>query len=241
MELSKRLKAVADLISGGEVLADVGTDHAYIPIFLVGNGSIPSAIAMDVNIGPLERARENIREAGMDRKISTRLSDGFLALEPGEAGCAVTAGMGGALMIRILREGARTVQELKECILQPQSEIEKVRAFLIEEGFSFIREDMVEEDGKFYPVIKVKPGISADGCGTESGEQNYSRTELRYGRLLLRERHLVLKKYLEHEIRLYKDIIRRLENNDSSRARERLQEVARDLECAEKGMGYYAM
>ena len=155
MELSKRLQAVAGLVTAGSVLADIGTDHAYIPIWLTESGRIRGAVAMDVNPGPLERAEENIREHGLKDHICTRLSDGFAALKPGEADCAVIAGMGGGLTVRILREGRSIVRTLKECILQPQSEIEKVRAFLLEEGFLFIKEDMVEEDGKYYPMMKA--------------------------------------------------------------------------------------
>ena len=94
MELSKRLKAVADMVGTGSVLADIGTDHAYIPIWLVSRGSVPRAVAMDVNEGPLKRAQENILQNGLEEKIETRLSDGFKALAPGEADAAVIAGMG---------------------------------------------------------------------------------------------------------------------------------------------------
>ena len=121
MELSKRLEAVAAFVTAGYTLADIGTDHAYIPIELVRTGHIPQAIAMDVNRGPLERAEENIREHGLSGRISTRLSDGFSAMEPGEADSAVIAGMGGGLTIRILKDGECVVNTLKECILQPQS------------------------------------------------------------------------------------------------------------------------
>ena len=120
MELSKRLNAVASLVTEGYRLADIGTDHAYIPIFLAGTGRISEAIAMDVNRGPLLRAEENIRAHGLQAKIETRISDGFAALREGETDSAVIAGMGGPLMIRILREGSGIVRSLKECILQPQ-------------------------------------------------------------------------------------------------------------------------
>ena len=119
MELSKRLKAVADMVGTGSVLADIGTDHAYIPIWLVSRGSVPRAVAMDVNEGPLKRAQENILQNGLEEKIETRLSDGFKALAPGEADTAVIAGMGGGLTVRILKNGMEVVRSLKECILQP--------------------------------------------------------------------------------------------------------------------------
>ena len=125
MELSKRLQAVADLVTAHYKLADIGTDHAYIPIYLTQQKKITEAVALDVNEGPLQRAEEHIRENGLEAEIETRLSNGFQALQPGEVQSAVIAGMGGGLVIRILTEGAEVVRKLEECILQPQSEIEK--------------------------------------------------------------------------------------------------------------------
>lgn len=243
---------MADLVGEGCVLADIGTDHAYVPLFLLESGRIPSAIAMDVNRGPLERAKVNVRSCGYADRIDLRLSDGFAALMPGEAKSAVIAGMGGPLTIRILKEGARTVRALDECILQPQSEVEQVRAFLLGEGFSFLEEDMVEEDGKYYPMMKVRPpaesGEREDACAgpdnTCAGPDNawqWDRTDLRYGRLLLRKRHPVLEQFLEREIRLRKDLLARLETEETSRAAARRGEIKEELECAEKGMEYYAL
>ena len=105
MQLSKRLAAVARLVSAGSRLADVGTDHGYVPISLVCEGKIPSAIAMDVNRGPLNRARAHIKAQGLEKYIDTRLSDGLAALAPGEADSVLIAGMGGMLMMRILSQG----------------------------------------------------------------------------------------------------------------------------------------
>lgn len=238
MELSKRLKAVADMVGTGSVLADIGTDHAYIPIWLVSRGSVPRAVAMDVNEGPLKRAQENILQNGLEEKIETRLSDGFKALAPGEADAAVIAGMGGGLTIRILKSGMEVVRSLKECILQPQSEIDKVRTFLLEEGFSFIREDMVEEDGKYYPMMCVRPPESVESAAES---EKWPETELLYGRLLLEERHPVLRDYLEREIRIKTGIIRSLEGNGSGRAVRRISELKKEVEQAEKGLGYYAL
>ena len=140
MELSKRLQAVADLVTADYKLADIGTDHAYIPICLIQQKKIAEAVALDVNEGPLQRAEEHIRENGLEAEIETRLSNGFQALQPGEVRSAVIAGMGGGLVIRILTEGEEVVRKLEECILQPQSEIEKVRAFLLEKGYEFLEE-----------------------------------------------------------------------------------------------------
>ena len=142
MELSKRLFAVASLVTPGNRIADIGTDHAYIPIYLMEKKRSISAIAMDVNKGPLERAEVHIEEAGLQDLIETRLSDGFEKLVPGEVDCAVIAGMGGGLVIKILSAYPEVTSRLKECVLQPQSEIAKVRAFLLQQGFQFVEEDL---------------------------------------------------------------------------------------------------
>ena len=248
MELSKRLQAVAGLVTAGSVLADIGTDHAYIPICLVQSGRIKGAVAMDINRGPLKRAEENIREHGLEDRIHTRLSDGFEALEPGEADCAVIAGMGGGLLVRILKEGGSVIGTLKECILQPQSEIEKVRAFLLEEGFLFIAEDMVEEDGKYYPMMKVAcpgrkdaPKREKSAAGACPSGSDWDETELLYGRYLLRGKNPVLREYLEREIHIKQQILKGLEGQDSPRITERKKELLKEVRKAEKGLVYYAV
>ncbi len=237
MELSKRLQAVADLVTAGYMTADIGTDHAYIPIYLIENGRIPGAVAADVNRGPLERARFNVTENGMNDRIDLRISDGFSAIHPGEVRSAVIAGMGGALMVRILTEGAETVKMLDECILQPQSEIEKVRTFLLQEGFLFLDEVMVEEDGKYYTAMKTVPGNGTDGKETAG----WNEPELRYGRLLLEKRDPVLRSFLERELRLKRDILDSLEKKESDRIAQRKAQLKQEIEYAEKGMEYYAL
>lgn len=237
MELSKRLQAVADLVTAGYRTADIGTDHAYIPIYLIENGRIQGAVAADVNRGPLERARFNVTENGMNERIDLRISDGFSAIRPGEVRSAVIAGMGGALMVRILTEGAETVNMLDECILQPQSEIEKVRTFLLQEGFLFLDEVMVEEDGKYYTAMKTVPGNGTAGKGTVG----WNEPELRYGKLLLEKRDPVLRRFLERELRLKKEILGSLEKKESDRIAQRKTQLKQEIEYVEKGMEYYAL
>ena len=116
LQISRRLQAVAGLASTGMVLADVGCDHGYIPIYLLLKKRIPRAIAMDVNQGPLLRAEEHIRAWGLEKYIETRLSDGLCALAPGEAQCIVIAGMGGPLMEKILTEGEDRAKAARELI-----------------------------------------------------------------------------------------------------------------------------
>ena len=126
VKISNRLMTAAALVTQGYTLADVGTDHGYIPIYLLQQKKIPSAIAMDINEGPLERAKEHIALYGLQAYIQTRLSDGVAALKPGEVEAVLIAGMGGGLVMHILKNGEKVCQSAKELILQPQSEIENV-------------------------------------------------------------------------------------------------------------------
>ena len=130
MELSKRLYAVAGLVTEGASVADVGTDHGYVPIYLVINNIASKVIAMDINRGPLERARMHIIGHGLKGKIETRLSDGLKEIEPFEVEGMIAAGMGGGLVIKILEDSKEVVETLKFAVLQPQSEISKVRKYL---------------------------------------------------------------------------------------------------------------
>ena len=130
-----------------------------------------------------------------DGELKTRLSDGMKALKTGEVQCAVIAGMGGGLVIKILSESREVADSLQECVLQPQSELEKVRTFLLEEGFFIIQEDMVKEDGKYYPMMKVASGNhETEKC---SARKAGPTEELRFGKRLLEQKHPVLLEYLK--------------------------------------------
>lgn len=218
MELSKRLHAVAGLVTEGASVADIGTDHGYIPIYLMENGVAGKAIAMDINEGPLERAREHIEEHGLTGQVETRLSDGLEALKRGEADTVIAAGMGGGLVIHILEACPEITADVKYFILQPQSEIARVRKYLNENGFISIGEDMVEEDGKYYPMMKLTHGT----------EDRYSEIELLYGRRLLREKHPVLHRYLLRDLELKGEIYEKLKDQSGERIRLRLSELERE-------------
>lgn len=231
LQISRRLKAVAALVSPGLVLADVGCDHGYIPIYLIQKGQIPRAIAMDINQGPLLRAREHIREWGLETYIETRLSDGLKALEPGEAQCLVIAGMGGPLMERILTQGAPVLKDMKELILQPQSEIGHFRQFLAENGYRIIEEDMVEEEKKYYPMMKAV-----------QGSMNYTKkAEYLYGKKLLEKRHPVLREFLEKEDRASRELLKKLTQVETSSAEKRKEELQEEIRDRKEALAYYEM
>ena len=156
MELSKRLSAVAGLVTEGASVADIGTDHGYIPIYLAGRDRQTKLLAMDVNPGPLSRAAAHIREEGLGERIELRLSDGLSALKPGEVHTIIAAGMGGPLVIRILEAHPEVTASVREFVLQPQSGIRQVRAWLETHGFLIDREDMVEEQDERNRLIDMK-------------------------------------------------------------------------------------
>ena len=222
------MKAVAAMVTNGNVLADVGTDHGYVPIMLVHRGFIPSAIAMDVNEGPLQRARENIIANQLQEKIDTRLSDGVSALSDGEVESIVIAGMGGELTIRILTEGESVCRSVKELILQPQSELYEVRTFLWENGYQLLQEDMVKEDGKYYPMMKVKP------TGEHPAGQKPSEAELYFGKMLLACKHPVLGEYLLREENTQRQVLEQLTAAQPTEAiHERIKQVKAYLQIIE--------
>ncbi|MDD7770176.1 tRNA (adenine(22)-N(1))-methyltransferase [Suipraeoptans intestinalis] len=232
MELSKRLQAVADMIPPQAAVADIGTDHAYIPIYLTEHRLARRVVAMDVGKGPLERAREHVRQYGYEDRIELRLSDGLEQLKPGEADTMVAAGMGGPLMIRILEQGRDRVKELKTCILQPQSQMAEVRKYLEERQMQVTKEDMVEEDGKFYPILKVEHGK----------ESSLSPLELQYGRRLLAGRHPALKRFLEREYRIKTEIRRGLlKEKESARAKKRLACLEEEIELVVQALSCYGV
>lgn len=221
----------ASFVTPGNRMCDVGTDHAYIPIALVQEGTVPSALAMDVNEGPLERAKEHIREFRLESCIHTRLSDGVQALHPGEADSVLIAGMGGALTIKILSEGRQVLESVKELILQPQSELDKVRRYLAESGYSIEREEMVQEDGKYYTVMKAVVG-----------EKLYDREIFyHYGKLLLEQRHPVLREYLQQREGICEKIYGRLirEGSGEERTRTRIRELQEELRQIQDALEYY--
>ncbi len=232
VQLSKRLQAVADFVDNCAILADVGTDHGYIPVYLAGCGKVKKAIALDVNQGPLLRAEEHIRRNGMEDRIETRLSDGCSALKPQEAEVIVISGMGGSLMMRILRQGEQAAKAARTLVLQPQSELMAFRKFLYENGYEITAENMVREEGKYYPVIKAHAAESAE----HMSDGQYGRIAFRYGPVLLAENHPVLKEYLLNQQRQKQKILLHLKENARQNVQRRMEEVQEELEDLQKAL-----
>ncbi len=146
----------ASMVRPGAALADIGTDHAYLPIWLAKQSRISRAIAADVRVGPLQKAQSNISRYHVQDTVSARLSDGLNAIFPTEADDIVIAGMGGEMIIKIIEEALWLKHEQKHLILQPMTSVEQLRVFLAGQGFKVLEERAVEEDARVYTVILAK-------------------------------------------------------------------------------------
>lgn len=217
--LSKRLQMAASLVTRGYRVADVGTDHGFVPIYLVKMGICPSALAMDVRVGPLERAKEHIEAYGLEEKIQTRLSDGLEKLQKGEADSVVIAGMGGPLMVRILQDGQAVLEEVEELILSPHTEVERVRRWLQEAGWYIKEEHMLQEDGKYYVFLKAVHGV---------GDYE-SQNDFCFGKRLTETREAVWEQSMTVKLEKLRKVERQLAAQDTAGARARLEEVQEQI------------
>lgn len=157
LELTPRLQLLADWVPSGARLADVGTDHAYLPVWLRLHGRVVSAIACDLREGPLARARETGRTWGVDG-VDYRLGNGLAVVAPEEADTIVIAGMGGENIAAILAQAPWTADGRHTLLLQPQTRAEALRAFLAENGYAVRREALVEDRGTIYPMMEAGGG-----------------------------------------------------------------------------------
>ena len=227
--LSKRLDRILSMIRPGELLADIGTDHAYVPIAAVTRGLCRRALACDIVPGPLIHARENIAEAGLEEQIEVRQGDGLQPLGEERPDRIVIAGMGGPLMEKILTEGREKIRPGASLILSPQSGWMEFRMYLRECSFRIRREVMLEEDGKYYLILDCeRESIPFEKPAQRPGE-------LRYGdaALYLPEDLEVRRTYLRKELATAKTIEEQLKGNNSPAAETRCRELVTLIEDAD--------
>lgn len=192
MELSYRLNKIAQKVTQNGIIADIGTDHAYIPIFLYKNNKIKSGIACDISKGSLQKAKDNIKKYNLQDKIQTRLGNGLekISLQD-NVDTVIIAGMGGMLMIDILEKGKYILENVKELILQPQKDIDKVREYLHKNNFKIIDDEMLKDDGKYYTIIKSIKGKE---------DILYKKEEYVFGRFEINNKCQILKEYIEDQL-----------------------------------------
>lgn len=215
MSVDNRLRKIAGMVREGVTVADIGTDHAYLPVFLVKQGIISTAFACDVVDGPLENARINIEKSGVTG-ITVRKGDGLNAVNPSEADTFIIAGMGGDLIAKILSDAPWIKDEKYELILQPMTAVEDLREYLLKNGFEITLEQAVKSQGRIYTVMKVRfTGEIAD-C---------SPLFYFFGKLTenIGEDELV---YINRKRRIISDLAEEIKNIESQRSKyERLVEA----------------
>jgi len=234
--LSKRLGAIAEMLSPGGRVVDVGCDHGFLDIYLVQTGKVAGALAMDVRKGPLSAASEHVREAGFEGVIETRLSDGLEAYHLGEGDKLVCAGMGGKLMQRILTAYPEKTADFGEMILQPQSELREFRVFLRDNGFQVTEERAILEDGKFYFPTKVVRGDK--GISLECSDRDLEVYD-RYGEKLIQSKDPVLLQFLLGQERILGGVREGLIGNASQLSEDgknRLLEVENEWEILQRAI-----
>lgn len=159
-KLSPRLTVVAGFVPRGVVVADVGTDHAYLPAYLVENGICPAVVATDVHQKPYQSALNTVEQAELGNKIAVRLGDGLKCLQPGDVQVVVMAGMGGGTMCRLLEASPGVVAGLSRLVLQPMDDAPQLRKWLVSHGWQLVAERLVDDNGHLYLVLVAEPGRS---------------------------------------------------------------------------------
>lgn len=218
MNLPERLERIVKLCPETESACDIGCDHAYVAIELVKRGKAGKLLACDIHEGPLRQAEKNIRAEGLERKIEIRLGDGLTPVERGEAETVICAGMGGALIVHILRD---RLPDFRYFLLSPQSEPELLRKYLFSQGIRILEEEMLKDGGKYYVLILAEnPNYSGEmeirdkteevpeGRGAvEEVAKKETEEELLYGSLLLKKKDEILREYLLKEKARYEGIL----------------------------------
>lgn len=209
--ISERLKAVAGMVTKGKKVADIGTDHGYVPIYLVENSICSKVYAMDINEGPLKIADKNIAIHGLSDKIETIQSNGMEKLKDNMVDGAIISGMGGDLIVDILSRG-KNIKGINELVLSPHRRVDLVRKYLLENNWEIIDEKMLIDSGKYYTIIKA--------LKNDKKLHMYSDVELKYGKMLLDNKDLVLKGYLEKEYLKFAEIFEKMKANKSDNMQE---------------------
>lgn len=217
MKLSERLNAIVNLVPNNTIVADIGTDHGYIPVYLIENKISKKVIGTDISKGSLEKIIEFVKETGFQDKIDTRLGDGLQIIKPYEIDTVIIAGMGGLLIRDILENHKEVTNSIVNFILQPMVASKDLREYLVDNNYEIVKEDLVKEDKKYYEVIYARRGMS------------FVEKDIYYeiSPLLIEEKHPLLREFVEDKISATQKIIKDLEGIDTERSKERYDELSK--------------
>jgi tRNA (adenine22-N1)-methyltransferase len=227
LRLSRRLMALAQMVPRGAKIADIGTDHAFLPCYLLKEHITPAAIGVEVNKGPYQKACATIEEYGLQEKIEIRLGNGLTVIKPGEIDVVIIAGMGGAVIRDILERSPQLVVSLDKLIIQPMKGAELVRYWLIDHGWLINEEELIYEDKQYYQIIGAKQKKQG-----EHRKNDFTLTEIEaiYGPLLLKKRHPLLVDLVEKDIKGWQEILNELAKSDKEGAKLRFLEYRQKLQ-----------
>ncbi|MCM3705176.1 MULTISPECIES: tRNA (adenine(22)-N(1))-methyltransferase [Cytobacillus] len=227
-KLSNRLEAVTNYIPSGARVADIGSDHAYLPCFTVKKGIVSFAVAGEVVEGPYQSAKKQVKMEGLENQISVRKGNGLEVISPNEVDCITIAGMGGALIASILEEGKSKLASVERLILQPNLSAISIRSWLIENGWELIAEQILEEDGKIYEVLVAEKGEPLKPY--KNKEQG-----LLMGPFLMEQKSAVFQNKWHGEKKNWERILLQLEKAAcSSETEKRKQELKQKIKMAEE-------
>lgn len=219
MELSLRLQTICNMISSCKTIADIGTDHGYIPIYLIKNKICKFAIACDINKGPLEKAKDNISMEGLENNISLRLGSGFDIITPGEVNVAIIAGMGGHLIKDLIESGIEVFKSLDYLILQPVQNPDVLRKYIYDSGFEVIKEELCIDEKIFYEIIKIRYANKDENIKEIENDIFY---EVSHD--LIKRKHPLVNEFIQYKLNKYNNILEYIKE-DSSLANLRKKEV----------------
>jgi tRNA (adenine22-N1)-methyltransferase len=231
-KLSNRLATVAKYVPKGAKLADIGSDHAYLPCYLAKKEQINFAIAGEVVLGPFQSAENQVLSEGLTNIISVRMGDGLEVIGDGEVDCITIAGMGGALITSILEKGKEKLGSVKRLVLQPNISAISIRKWFLDNGWELKAEEIIEEDGKIYEVLVGESGDPNKPYGTniEMG--------LLLGPFLAKKKEVIFRKKWTLEMKNWKRIFEQLENAaQTPETIEKKQDLLTKIKLVEEVLG----
>ncbi|MBT2754701.1 tRNA (adenine(22)-N(1))-methyltransferase [Mesobacillus foraminis] len=230
-KLSKRLAAVAEFIPAGSRLADIGSDHAYLPCHVVRKGGVTFAVAGEVAEGPYQSALKQVRLEGLSDSIDVRKGDGLEVIQNGEVNCITIAGMGGALITSILEKGKDKLVQVKKLILQPNIGASSIRKWLLENDWELVSEKILKEDGKIYEILVAVNGVP------EAPYSGNKDMQLLFGPYLLKERNQVFREKWELEKINWERILTQLESAEQNEGTlSKKEEILTKIKMAEEAL-----
>ncbi|MDQ1145013.1 tRNA (adenine22-N1)-methyltransferase [Bacillus sp. SORGH_AS 510] len=232
-KLSMRLETVAKYVPAGARIADIGSDHAYLPCFLAKNTGISFAVAGEVAAGPYHSAERNVQSEGLSSIISVRMGNGLEVIQPGEVDYITIAGMGGSLITSILENGKEKLGSVKRLILQPNISAVSIRKWFMENNWELIAEEIMEEDGKIYEVLVGEKGDPSKPY------QDQLESGLLLGPFLCQKQESAFQKKWTMEIRNWKRIVEQLESaGETAETLEKKQELLNKIKLVEEVLKY---